>query len=352
MSLITPKRAGVVCGLIAGVAIVLLELHVINQSSSSTASIGILFLPIPFTLAFIYFFLVGTSVTYFVLWYRSKISVSRWKAIVAACIGAGLTLLFVVTAVYQVTLIRVTAHIETIDTLEELQYAFEAGPLNRNKFVLGMIAQHPLASSELLHDIALIEDPKLFKPMGSYFPIMGENQSRGLAVMRLVASHEHTRSETLEFLAEVDFPGMDQVWRMYVLSSVASNPNTPVHVLSRLVAYEESVIDWSLAHNRNSPPDVFEKLIEREEQYVDYYLAENTQTPEHIFRILLGREYQCSYSPDCAQKDKNLLLDRLSRNPSVPADIVHEARQKMYAPGAASQLPAESVGESEGWTTR
>ena len=73
----------------------------------------------------------------------------------------------------------------------ELEREFDESHFRRNKYFLGALAENPAAGPALLVRIASLEDPALFEPMWSPWDVMGKNR-KGIAVMRLVASHRNT----------------------------------------------------------------------------------------------------------------------------------------------------------------
>ncbi len=144
-------------------------------------------------------------------------------------------------------------------TDQQLQNVFDNSFFNRNKFVLGAIAQNPATSAELLDRVAKLNDPSLQNAMGSLFPVLGDNR-KGLAVMRLVVKNPNVSASTIEYLANTSQTD-------YVLGDIAGNPKTSIETLRRLEAKRNYLIDWGLAQNQKTPPDVFSKLLEREKYF-------------------------------------------------------------------------------------
>jgi hypothetical protein len=75
-------------------------------------------------------------------------------------------------------------------------------------------------------------------------------KGKGLKVRRFLARHETTPVETLELLSD----SKDELTR----AELASNPNTPLPILSKLATERNSQL--ALAWNRSATPDLLEQI--------------------------------------------------------------------------------------------
>jgi hypothetical protein len=255
----TDTKTGLAFGFVGAIATSILVAFSIMRSTSSTAAIGFIFIPVYFAMSFAGCFVWGYSIGSIREWrkdttrrFDSKIGLAFLVAVVTAGLLVG-------GLVRGLLLTSITSRIQQVNTEQELSEIFETSHFKRNRFVLGGIAQNPAASAELLDGIGRLDDPKLHEKMGSLFPLLGDN-GKGLAVMRLVLRHHNVSPDTIEYLA-----GSSQV--TYVLGDVAGNPKASIETLRSLEKREDYLIDWGLARNPNTPEDVFLKLLEREKYF-------------------------------------------------------------------------------------
>ena len=260
----------------------------IFRSTSSTAPIGFIFIPIWCLLAFALFFAYGYGIGYV----RNQISKNKkdigfqFTITVLCIVGFGGYLgKEVVTGFF---VMKVVTEVEQAQNNDKLITIFNETILGRNKFVLGAMAQKQTASSELLDKIAHLEDPELYEAMGSLLPLLGEN-GKGLAVMRLVVSNHNVLPETVEYLSA-------NTKQEYVLSTIAGSPKSSEATLRRLEQERNYLIDWGLAQNRNTPQDVFARLLDRKKDFTH-----------------------------------RTTLEMLLRNPSTPTDLQNKARELLAA---------------------
>lgn len=264
MKISTSTKIGLGIGFIGAIAISILIVFTIFRSTSSTAAIGFVFIPVWFGVAFGGFFIWGYSLGYIKTWFASAVRMSNFKIILAFIVSVSLALLLFGGLGKGLLLTSVVSQIQGINTNQELLDTFENSYFKSNKFVLGAIAQNPAASAELLDQVAKLSDPGLSVSLqdtitGFLFPVLGDNR-KGLAVMRLVVKNPNVSVGTIEFLAntsQVD----------YVLGDIAGSPKTSTETLRRLETKKNYLIDWGLAQNQKTPPDVFAKLLEREKYF-------------------------------------------------------------------------------------
>jgi hypothetical protein len=168
------------------------------------------------------------------------------------------------------------AEVRRVERLEEprLGEVLRSRLFGRNPFVLAAVASNPRASGETLDLISRRTDPELHRAIGTVFhEAMGSN-FKGLAVMRLVARNPNVRPDTLERLAG----SQDS----YVLGDVVGNPKLPASVLARFTSSEDYLIVWGLSHNPHTPPDVLDRLSRSSDRYTRMHVAGNPGTPPEV----------------------------------------------------------------------
>ena len=255
MKISTSTKTGLGVGFIGAIATATLIVFSILRSTSSTASIGFVFIPVYFSIVFAGFFIWGYSLGYIKTWLVSTARIFNFKAILAFLVGVCFAVLLFGELGKGLLLTSIVSKIHDMNTNSELVHTFENSYFKHNKFVLGAIAQNPAAAAELLDRIAKLSDPSLHDAMGSLFPVLGDNR-KGLAVMRLIVKNPSVSASTIEHLAntsQVD----------YVQGDIAGNPKTSIETLRRLETKTNYLIDWGLVQNPKTPPDVFSKLLDR-----------------------------------------------------------------------------------------
>jgi hypothetical protein len=185
-------------GIVGALATAALSTKMILSHGSSSAGLGFIFLPLVAAAAAVPVGIWGAALGHVVLHLRGRAAEPRivfWVALVAV---ASLPL----TVGYEVwngkALERAVADTRRMSG-PELEREFDESHFRRNKYFLGALAGNPAAGPGLLVRIAGLEDPALFQPMGSLWDVMGENR-KGIAVMRLVASHRNTPPAVREAL--------------------------------------------------------------------------------------------------------------------------------------------------------
>ncbi len=258
----------------AGVATVLLVS--ILRSTSSTAAIGILFIPfyaLPFALLFSIF---GYCLPDLVTWVRGRASE---RSLVAKFRAAAAAVLLISGAAYLTYGILLTITVNQVRTLDEsgITRFLHDSVYRGNKFALGALVTNPNVTAAVLDRVALMPNPELHHRMWSVWPLMGGNE-KGLAVMRLIAMRGNVSEATLVNLSKSPDP--------YVLSAVAANPKTPLSIIRMLSDRGGYLMHWGLAVNPNAPADILQKLAETGDQYVRSSVARNSGTPaETLVRL-------------------------------------------------------------------
>lgn len=264
-------------GIAGGVAATVVSVHAILGSASSTAAIGFIFVPFVAIVVMLPAAMWGLALG--CVWaslrgsgqYLRPVLIAAWTFALAvpAVIGwevwRGLELQAAVRATHSMT-------------GGQLDEAFAHSKWNRDRFFLGALAQHKSAGSGLLDRLAALPDPALYDPMGSLWDVMGDNR-KGIAVMRLVASHPNTRGDTLARLAAA--PEADKLRH-----ELARNPNTPPDVLRRWYDSTDYLVEWGLALNPMTPHAVMERLAGSANQYTRLNLTYNAATPPAILERL------------------------------------------------------------------
>lgn len=148
---------------------------------------------------------------------------------------------------------------------------------NRNQSTRSRVARHPDTPVETL--IRLATDPEQ-------------------GVRRAVAMNHHTPVDTLVQLA--DDPD--------VMSSLASNPNTPGDILLR-IASSDSGHGYSLLHNPNTPPEALIAMIPHGTTSLRSMLAASEVAPAEALALL-------------AEDKESLVRHGVARNPRTPPEVL------------------------------
>ena len=97
----------------------------------------------------------------------------------------------------------------------------------------------------------------------------------------------------------------------------ALNPNTPVDILEKLSADEDSLIRYGVAGNPNTPVDILEKLSADKDSYVRQAIALNPNTPVNVLTKL------------SADNDYNVLVN-ITNNPNYLVELVEQLSTSKY----------------------
>lgn len=273
-----PVRAALLGAFVGGVVVGGIYLLLVFAdphafTSSSTAPIGLIFLPFV-TAIYAAPGAIGGAAIGYLLEARNRGRHLRepgmaFAGLVAlALCGWGST-----------TLVRgfvLGAEVRKIARLEEprLGEVLQNRLFGRNPFVLAAVAGNPRASGETLDLISRRTDPELHRAIGTVFhEAMGSN-FKGLAVMRLVARNPNVRPDTLERLARSP--------DSYVLGDVVGNPKLPASVLARFTSSEDYLIVWGVSRNPQTPPEVLDRLSRSDNRYTRMNVAWNPGTPPEV----------------------------------------------------------------------
>jgi hypothetical protein len=248
----------------------------ILRSTSSTAAIGFIFLPVACFLVSLPFALFGFCSSYVIGHFREQKKDLSFGYVLSLCVSLFLLGAFVYWLGDGLIIYKVTNDVKNME-IEELQTFLNQSIFRKNKFVLNAILSRPDINTDMLYQIASIGSPELHERMGSLFPIMGEN-TMGLAVMRLVATHPNVDARSLIVLSK----STDE----YVLGDVASNKKTPEEIITKLSEKGGYLIEWGLANNPNCPKEVLHKLSTSTDEYTRAGVAGNENTDKDDLVLL------------------------------------------------------------------
>lgn len=257
--------------IVGGAAVAIAMCAAIMRSGSSTAAIGLLFIPFKVAPFAVLFLLFGYSLPDLVEFFqRTALPHSNWlklRAALAALLAVG----GIGYIAYGIIFTAIALNIQTMSE-PQLRHFLDGSLWRRNRFALGVLAGNPNASAATLEEVVHFSDPALHDEMSSVWPVMGNN-TRGLAVMRLIARHPNVSQNALVHLARSP--------DAYVRGDVALNPKTPVSTIRELALApnQDLQIQIGLAHNANTPPDVLSELACSDSEYTRSAVARNPSTP-------------------------------------------------------------------------
>ena len=252
-------------------------LAAILRSTSSTAGIGILFIPFQAALLSLPFFIFGYCLPDLVKWIKGKSAELSISSKFYASIAVGTATFGITYIIYGIIFTLAVNDVRTINEAGIDQF-LESSMFRSNKFALGALAQNQNVSAAVLDKIARLQLPELHDKMGTVWPVMDGN-GKGLAVMRLVVRSSNVSERTIEYLASTS-------QNDYVLSDIAANPKTSIETLRILETKKNYLIDWGLSQNPKSPPDVFSKILDREKYFTQRttldLLLQNPSIPSEV----------------------------------------------------------------------
>ncbi len=250
------------------------EFRLINNSTSSTAAIGFIFLPLTALIVSLPWLGVGIALSYALKAIRTQ----GKNDVVLAILGIVLSLTYITYAGMahqkKLGLIEAIGQIQLMNT-KQLTAFVENARYRDSKFALGAICLNQNTASNTLAHIAEMENPALHKAMWSDPLIMGKNR-KGLAVMRLIVSHPNVTPAILSLLSNSPVS--------YVKGDVAADMHTPTGVLDRL--YQENknstefyLIEWGLSRNPSTPAPILNALANSKDKVTLRNLNNNPSTP-------------------------------------------------------------------------
>jgi hypothetical protein len=173
----------------------------------------------------------------------------------------------------------------------ELEQAFLNRPTHSRYgydiFIIAAIAQNPQTSGALLDTIAHLEDPRMNDSLGALINLTREN-SKGLAVIRLVVHNPSVKTKTLVYLTNSKNNNL--------LGDIASNRKLSPDILRQLYSKSQNnpegyLIEWGLAYNPNTPPDILRALAKKIKyntgfDVINSALTNNPSTPDDVRKLL------------------------------------------------------------------
>jgi hypothetical protein len=277
LSSLPEAKFALVAGVAGALAATAIALKAIFASASSTAAIGILFLPFIAIAAMVACGIWGLALG--CAWHGLRGTRRYLPAVLAAAVAAA--------AAGPAALGWETWRGLALEAAVREAAAMDAAALARaldesrwreDPFFLGAIAQNPAADAALLDRIARLPDPRYYEPMGSLWDVKGANR-KGLALMRLVCYGPNVSPATLEFLA--GGPQADKV-----LYDVLRNAKTPMAVLERHLDTADPALQWGLALNPKLPLPVMERLAASPDHQTRLHVAWNPAAPAPILEKL------------------------------------------------------------------
>lgn len=294
----TPFLSGLVSGAIGFLGTCIWGTWAIFQSTSSTAAIGLVFLPIQALKIAVPFYLFGYCAHHAVAALRPPRH--SLKGLLAAGVALAILLPFLHWLGNGLVLSYVARDVRAMAPSQIVNF-LKASRFKENKYALNALLEHQDLDAQTLYQIAQIPSPELHDRMGSFFPMMGKN-TKGLAVMRLVARHPNADARTLALLANSP--------NDYVLGDVALNKNTPADIVVRLHKKGGYLIDWGVASNPNCPPEILHELSSSDNEYTRASVAGNSSTsPADLERLAHDSKlrYSVMMNPNCPPALKKTL---------------------------------------------
>jgi hypothetical protein len=251
--LVRGPREGVAVAAASAVATVAIGWWSITQSRSSTAGIGVLFLPIWASLA-------GSTAWVFG---RFRRHADRSTRIAAAIAGAA-------SFAIVVAMIWGGGQERAKNRDRDRQQAEHSRQIDENRRrIRQLIGDNPGRADLLDAEIERHRDDRTFLIPALETELVSEvrldelSRSADLGVVNSVARNRRTRPETL---ARIYRTGNTP---FYFYQALAENPNTPVDILRSLFAHPEPMasLERSFARNASTPPDVLDRIAGSSDVY-------------------------------------------------------------------------------------
>ncbi|MCC6389169.1 MAG: hypothetical protein IT167_01105 [Bryobacterales bacterium] len=265
----------------------------IFRSTSSTAAIGILFLPL---------WMIAGGAIGAVLGFAAYKAARLREAVTVVRAASALALLGVAlyagAAGWRIRQFHADQQIK--DPLV-LKTRARAELSRHDYFLLSAIARNPHTSAETLLEIARDPDPGLHEKRPEWINMVDRDR---LAVVRKVIRNPNSN---VDALVAVSGSTND-----YVLGDLAQDRRTPEPALRQIAARSRSyLVHWGLAANSSAPPDLLEKLPRSKDLYVAMGLAYNEATPAEILREL-------------ASHSDSLVRDRVALNKKTEMEVLEQ----------------------------
>jgi len=289
-----PQNLCAIIGFVIGYPILFYKLWTgIDLGASSTAAIGLIFVPFAAAFGSLWVGAIGYSIGSVIRAWRTRERRHVLIAVIVAVLSVISVVYLVMDAEREQRLAEAVTAIAKMDDVE-LSTFLDSHEYRTNRYALGAVAMNPLASDATLARIAALDDPKLHERYGGSRELMSGNR-KGLAVMRLVARHANVEPATLEVLSTSRDP--------YVLGDVAGNKATPRTEIERLYRQLDStpdayLVEWGLAYNVATPAEIMRQLAKQtRNQYTLRKLANNAGAPEDVRNLAAQRVRNGDYKP-------------------------------------------------------
>lgn len=275
-----------------------LDLWSISNKTSSTASIGILFIPRSMAIGAGIFALIYVC-GYYLMHAHQILSRSIHKIALRI-----LALIIIVASGYfaAVTLRRVyvfeVLH-GSVSSLVYIEKAYRSALRKKDYFVLSAVGSNSYTPREILLEMAKSDDPGMHMKRHGFIQLFDRDE---LAVLRKVIRNQNMPAEAIQYLAESP--------NEYVLSDVAWHRDTPVPLLRKILDKNDTYLIWgSLAGNPNTPVDILERLAQKKNRHTNITLSRNPHTPLPILKVL-------------AKSHDYFVRGTVARNPAIDTELM------------------------------
>jgi len=293
------------------VLIAILLLYTIFRSASSTAAIGILFVPFGMLFGGAMGGILGFAV--FQAMHLRESLRNGLRASLVALVSLALVALSVVYLARQAVRVQSFNRYRDADNADLLAAGAAENLKANDYFILSAIAANAKTPPAVLLNIARTPDPELHRKRHEWIDMFDRDT---LAVMRKVLRNPHSPVEVLSILSG----STDD----YVLAGVCADKRTPQAILrERCAPHNQYLVQWSLAGNPNTPVDLLEALPRVKDKYIAHGLAYNSNTPLPILREL-------------AKHEDFLVRQGVASNPTADNELI----------SALSHDPVESVSQT------
>ncbi|MFN7934337.1 MAG: hypothetical protein U0R19_13490 [Bryobacteraceae bacterium] len=264
-------------------------LAAIFHSTSSTAGIGILFIPMAMGMA------APLGALFGVMAHEIRFEPRSVRGILSLVLLVGVVGLSAAAGWRVMEFQRMKNESDR----DALAGAAAAKLPQRDYFLLAAIAANPKTPSASLLAIATYPDDGLHEKRSGWVNYFDGDQ---LAVVRKVIHNPNAPPEALVKLAASK--------NEYVRGDVAQQQRTPVDLLRKMAAEPHGyLVDWGLAWNRSTPVEILERLPYEQDAVVAQHLGHNPSTPAALLERL-------------AQHEKAVVRGGVAGNRSTPEPVL------------------------------
>lgn len=238
-------------GLIITFLFIIWFLFVIFTSSSSTASIGLIFLPFYSIFIFVISSLfVGSVFFLFTVIKKTNEEKTDIRHILLTIVSSFIILSVIFSLGYYINRSVYIKKSRNLDNTSEIRKMYSIALGKDDAGVLEQLSKNPSTPKDIMYDLykfGIENDPKL--PGGPYYSILiglaynyntpsdilnNLSKSKYSSIRAYVASHHNTPPETLRILSNDN--------DTLILSRVAGNPNTPIDVVKAMTKFYDEVV--------------------------------------------------------------------------------------------------------------